>query len=95
MARHSAAGRQGAATAAAGAAATHARARDPTCARARTDPTDPCPNPRRPQHIFLTDGASPAVRMCLNAAIRNDKDAILVPIPQYPLYSASIQLLGG
>lgn len=30
----------------------------------------------------------------LNAIIRNDKDGILVPVPQYPLYSASIQLLG-
>jgi glutamate--glyoxylate aminotransferase len=48
-----------------------------------------------PNHIFLTDGASPAVRMCLNAILRNEDDGILVPIPQYPLYSASIQLLGG
>lgn len=47
------------------------------------------------EHIFLTDGASPAVRMCLNALIRNEDDAILAPIPQYPLYSAAIQLLGG
>lgn len=46
------------------------------------------------QHIFLTDGASPAVRMGLNALIRDENDAILVPIPQYPLYSASIQLYG-
>ena len=46
------------------------------------------------QQIFLTDGASPAVRYMLNAIIRNDKDGILVPVPQYPLYSASIQLLG-
>jgi glutamate--glyoxylate aminotransferase len=48
-----------------------------------------------PEHIFLTDGASPAVRLSLNAVIRDDRDCILVPIPQYPLYSASIQLLGG
>ena len=46
------------------------------------------------QQLFLTDGASPAVRYMLNAIIRNDKDGILVPVPQYPLYSASIQLLG-
>jgi aspartate/methionine/tyrosine aminotransferase len=46
------------------------------------------------QHIFITDGASPAVRLCLNAILRNTNDGILVPIPQYPLYSASIQLLG-
>ena len=43
----------------------------------------------------MTDGASPAVRMCLQALIRDSRDAILVPIPQYPLYSASIQLLGA
>ncbi|CAL5229017.1 g12261 [Coccomyxa viridis] len=51
--------------------------------------------PSSPDQIFLTDGASPAVRYMLNAIIRNDKDGILVPVPQYPLYSASIQLLGG
>jgi glutamate--glyoxylate aminotransferase len=48
-----------------------------------------------PDHIFLTDGASVAVRYVLNAAIRGPEDCILVPIPQYPLYSASIQLYGG
>ena len=41
------------------------------------------------------DGASVAVRYMLNALIRSPADAILVPIPQYPLYSASIQLYGG
>lgn len=46
-------------------------------------------------NIFLTDGASPAVRMVLNAIIRDSSDGLLVPIPQYPLYSASIQLYGG
>jgi glutamate--glyoxylate aminotransferase len=51
--------------------------------------------PSNPDHIFLTDGASVAVRYVLNAAIRDQNDAILVPIPQYPLYSASIQLYGG
>ncbi len=50
---------------------------------------------RLAQHIFLTDGASVAVRMCLNAMIRNSNDGILVPIPQYPLYSASIKLYGA
>ena len=46
------------------------------------------------QNIFLTDGASVAVRMVLNAVIRDARDAILVPIPQYPLYSAAIQIYG-
>lgn len=52
-------------------------------------------HPSDPNLIFLTDGASVAVRLCLNAILRNDRDGILVPIPQYPLYSASIQLYGG
>lgn len=47
------------------------------------------------QNIFLTDGASPAVRYILSAIIRDEHDGILVPVPQYPLYSASIQLYGG
>jgi glutamate--glyoxylate aminotransferase len=34
------------------------------------------------------------VRLALNAIIRDSNDGILVPIPQYPLYSASIQLYG-
>lgn len=51
--------------------------------------------PSNPDNIFLTDGASVSVRYVLNAAIRDENDAILVPIPQYPLYSASIQLYGG
>mmetsp|Transcript_30639 Transcript_30639/g.51773 ORF Transcript_30639/g.51773 Transcript_30639/m.51773 type:complete len:483 (+) Transcript_30639:242-1690(+) len=48
-------------------------------------------------HIFLTDGASAAVRLGLQMLIRGTgfRDGILVPIPQYPLYSASIALLGG
>jgi glutamate--glyoxylate aminotransferase len=51
--------------------------------------------PSDPENIFLTDGASVSVRYVLNAVIRDENDAILVPIPQYPLYSASIQLYGG
>lgn len=33
--------------------------------------------------------------MALNAMIRDSRDGVLVPIPQYPLYSAAIQLYGG
>jgi glutamate--glyoxylate aminotransferase len=33
--------------------------------------------------------------MCLNALIRDSRDAVLVPVPQYPLYSASIALYNG
>jgi len=48
-----------------------------------------------PDHIFLTDGASVGVRSVLNAMIRDSRDGVMVPIPQYPLYSASIALYGG
>ena len=48
-----------------------------------------------PDHIFLTDGASVGVRSMLSALIRDSRDGVLVPIPQYPLYSASIALYGG
>ncbi|KAK1678833.1 hypothetical protein QYE76_039681 [Lolium multiflorum] len=46
-------------------------------------------------NIFLTDGASPAVHMMMQLLIRSEKDGILCPLPQYPLYSASITLHGG
>jgi aspartate/methionine/tyrosine aminotransferase len=48
-----------------------------------------------PDDIFLTDGASPAVKTVLELLIDNKKDVVLIPIPQYPLYSASVVRLGG
>ncbi|KAK4789836.1 hypothetical protein SAY86_017140 [Trapa natans] len=51
--------------------------------------------PSDPNDIFLTDGASPAVHMMMQLLIRSESDGILCPIPQYPLYSASIALHGG
>ncbi|KAL3632110.1 Alanine--glyoxylate aminotransferase 2, mitochondrial [Castilleja foliolosa] len=51
--------------------------------------------PSDPNDIFLTDGASPAVHMMMQLLIRSKEDGILCPIPQYPLYSASIALHGG
>lgn len=47
------------------------------------------------EDIFLTDGASPAVHYCMKCFLRDKRDAILTPIPQYPLYSATISLYGG
>lgn len=52
-------------------------------------------HPCDPADIFLTDGASPAVKMALNLLIRNANDGVMIPIPQYPLYSASVALSGG
>ncbi|KAH7298615.1 hypothetical protein KP509_25G051100 [Ceratopteris richardii] len=51
--------------------------------------------PSDPELIFLTDGASKGVTHLLNILIRNENDGVLCPIPQYPLYSATIQLVGG
>jgi alanine transaminase len=45
--------------------------------------------------LFLTDGASPAAVMVLRALIRDKRDGIMVPVPQYPLYSGTIALNGG
>jgi aspartate/methionine/tyrosine aminotransferase len=45
--------------------------------------------------IFLTSGASSAVEVVLRSIIRNERDGIMIPIPQYPLYTATIGLLGG
>ncbi|XP_020104480.1 alanine aminotransferase 2 [Ananas comosus] len=51
--------------------------------------------PANPEDIYLTDGASPAVHMMMQLLLRSENDGILCPIPQYPLYSASIALHGG
>ncbi|KAK6160215.1 hypothetical protein DH2020_003596 [Rehmannia glutinosa] len=51
--------------------------------------------PSDPELIFLTDGASKGVMQILNTIIRGAHDGILVPVPQYPLYSATIALFGG
>ncbi|GAB2268883.1 Alanine aminotransferase 1, mitochondrial [Dionaea muscipula] len=51
--------------------------------------------PADPNDIFLTDGASPGVHMMMQLLLRSEQDGILCPIPQYPLYSASIALHGG
>lgn len=45
--------------------------------------------------IFLTGGASPGIVNVLSLLIRGPEDGILIPIPQYPLYTATIALLGG
>lgn len=45
--------------------------------------------------IFLTEGASQGVHLLLSTLIVDKNDSILIPIPQYPLYTASISLNGG
>lgn len=46
-------------------------------------------------NIFLTNGASAAISMVLQGLLASNTDAIMIPIPQYPIYSALISKLGG
>jgi alanine transaminase len=51
--------------------------------------------PADPSKIFMTDGASPGVKAALNLLISGPEDGILIPIPQYPLYTAAIAVFNG
>jgi aspartate/methionine/tyrosine aminotransferase len=51
--------------------------------------------PADPDRIFLTDGASKGVQAVLQLLLAGPRDGVMIPIPQYPLYSATITLLGG
>ena len=44
--------------------------------------------------IFMTDGASPGVHRLIQLLTRSESDSFLTPVPQYPLYSASLALYG-
>jgi len=48
-----------------------------------------------PDAIFLTDGTSKGVQTILKLLLASPADGIMIPIPQYPLYSATITLCGG
>jgi len=52
-------------------------------------------HPSNPNHIFLTGGASFGVSLMLSMLISNDKSGILIPIPQYPLYTACLARHNG
>ena len=45
-----------------------------------------------PDNIFLTAGASAAVSYLLDTLSTSEKTGFLIPIPQYPLYTATIAL---
>lgn len=51
--------------------------------------------PTNPDNIFLTNGASEAVKTILSMLVRDENDGVLIPIPQYPLYSAAMTSFGG
>ncbi len=48
-----------------------------------------------PEYIYLSDGASKGVQLALRIVCGAEHDGIMVPIPQYPLYSATIALYGA
>ncbi len=48
-----------------------------------------------PEAIYLTDGASKGVQIALRMLINGPQAGIMIPIPQYPLYSATITLYEG
>jgi aspartate/methionine/tyrosine aminotransferase len=47
------------------------------------------------EKIFLHSGASQGVKFVLDLLIAQRNDGIMIPIPQYPLYSATIKKAGG
>lgn len=51
--------------------------------------------PAEPGHVILTDGASRAIDMVIGALLHDAKSGIMIPVPQYPLYSATVALRGG
>ena len=48
-----------------------------------------------PNDIFLTSGASEGITLLMGAIIANPSVGVMIPIPQYPLYSATITLCDG
>ncbi|KAH9919892.1 transaminase [Fomitopsis serialis] len=51
--------------------------------------------PSDPEDIFLTGGASAGVALLLNTLITPHETGILIPIPQYPLYTATLAQCNG
>ena len=51
--------------------------------------------PASRDRIILTDGASKGAQAVLTALLKDSHDGFMIPIPQYPLYSASLTLYGG
>lgn len=43
----------------------------------------------------MTNGASDGISRILETLITSPDVGIMIPIPQYPLYSAAVTLLGG
>ncbi len=48
-----------------------------------------------PDRIFLTNGASEGAMFVLEILMAGPQDGLMIPIPQYPLYSAAIRRCGA
>ena len=55
---------------------------------------DQVPKPSIDQ-IFLTEGAGQGAQLLIQMLMCSQSDGIMIPIPQYPLYSAAITLAGA
>lgn len=51
--------------------------------------------PADPENIYLTTGASAGVTKLLNLLAKDSNTAVMVPIPQYPLYTATLTLVNS
>mmetsp|Transcript_48482 Transcript_48482/g.108903 ORF Transcript_48482/g.108903 Transcript_48482/m.108903 type:complete len:508 (-) Transcript_48482:23-1546(-) len=51
--------------------------------------------PADPKAIYLTTGASEGVKRAISALLKDDRCGMLIPRPQYPLYSAALTMAGG
>ena len=51
--------------------------------------------PSDPDRVFLTNGASEGAKQIIDMLLADRNDGIMIPIPQYPLYSAAIRKSGG
>ena len=51
--------------------------------------------PSDPENIFLTNGASEAIGFILKSLVAGPQSGVMIPIPQYPIYSATIDVLKG
>eukprot|EP00978_Attheya_sp_CCMP212_P016934 scaffold44773_cov45-Attheya_sp.AAC.1 len=51
--------------------------------------------PSNPNHIFMSNGASRSIDMILTTLLADETCGLMIPIPQYPIYSATIGLRGA
>lgn len=51
--------------------------------------------PSNPDNIFLTTGASSGVQLIIQLLAHNPSVGVLIPIPQYPLYTATLALFNA